>query len=570
MTPRRKMSFQRIIRLRMILIALFAVFLFGSLVWRMVYISMAVPELREYVKNENSTRVDQVIPKRGQILDRNGLILAESIDAYALYVNPRALKDPEMFAAAVGSIIEVPEKEIVEKIKKNSQELFLTIKRKLTASQYQDILNIRKPHYFDFGFEPDQRREYPKNKSAASVIGFVGWDNYGLSGIEFSCNHYLQGIPGKKIEYQTFMDDRVPLSSDILQKPVPGYNLVTCLDYTLQNLVEGILEKHIHQWDARGGVAIVIQPKTGEILCMANQPSFDLNQGGEFIQQPEYSNKAVSMNFEPGSIFKPIVASAALEEGIITPMSLHQCNGRINIADKTIECMLSHGEQNLSDIIRNSCNVSFVGIGMKLREQMYRFALRFNFGSQLPLELYQEKGVIPSPSSWYETTIATFSFGQGISATPLQMAMAYAAIANDGMMMKPQIIHEIKDAAGNIIQAFEPKLIRKVISSDTAREIKVALKNSVQDPRGTQAANIPGLSVGGKTGTAKKVVDGRYVDEKVITSFVGFFPVEDPQYVVLVSIDEPKPSYEAYGATVAAPIFREIVQWMQSHMLINP
>lgn len=571
MKKKKGISFCRIVKIRLLFLSLFSLFFVLFLSWGLLKLSLFSPNVKQYVQSKDPETVKTILAKRGQILDRNGIILAESVDAYSLYANPQALKDPEMFAAQVSSIVGVPEKTIVEQLKsgKKQEMLFTYIKRKLSTAQMQDILKIRKPYQQDFGFEDDQRREYPKIHSAASVIGFVGTDNLGLSGLEFAYQNTLNGIPGKKVVYEIFKDDRVPRSSDIIQKPIAGSTVVTTLDYSLQNLIEGILDKHIYKWDANGGVAIVMNPRTGEILAMANKPSFDLNQGQKFIDDPKYLNKAVSLNYEPGSIFKPIIASAALERGVITPMTLHKCSGSVRVADKTVECMIAHGEQNLADIIRNSCNVSFVGISMKLRDQMYHYAKRFNFGNALPVEIYgQEKGIIPQPKDWYETTVATFSFGQGISATPLQMITSYATIANDGIMMKPQIVKELRDPMGNAVEVFEPKVIRKVISAQTSREVKVALKNSVQDPRGTQQANIPGMSIGGKTGTANKVVNGQYADDKVITSFVGFFPVEDPQYVILVTIDEPHPSYDAYGSTVAAPIFKEIVQWMQSHMLL--
>jgi stage V sporulation protein D (sporulation-specific penicillin-binding protein) len=572
MKKKSKISFCRIVKARVLVLATLSFLLICFLSWGLIKISLFSPTVKQYVQGKDPETVKTILAKRGQILDRNGIILAESVDAHSLYANPQAIKDPEMFAAQVSSIVGVPEKTIVEQIKnekKNGMQ-FTYIKRKLSTSQMQDILKIRKPFQQDFGFEDDQRREYPKIQSAASVIGYVGTDNVGLSGLELTYQNIMNGIPGKKVVYEIFVDDRVPRSSDIIQKPISGSTIITTLDYALQNLIEGILDKHIYKWSARGGVAIVMNPRTGEILAMANKPSFDLNQGHRYIDDPEYLNKAVSLNYEPGSIFKPVIASAALEEGIITPMTLHKCSGSVRVADKTVECMIAHGEQNLADIIRNSCNVSFVGIGMKLRDHMYRYAKRFNFGSALPVEIYgQEKGIIPNPKDWYETTVATFSFGQGITATPLQMITSYATIANDGNMMKPQIVKELRDHAGNVVEAYEAKVIRRVISAQTSREMKVVLKNSVQDPRGTHQANIPGMSIGGKTGTAKKVVNGEYADDKVITSFIGFFPVEDPQYVILVTIDEPHPSYEAYGSTVAAPIFKEIVQWMQSHMLMQ-
>ncbi len=570
MKKARKLQHHATVKIRVILAGFFMTLLTIFIIFALLQVSLFNPVVKLYVQGADPETVRTILARRGQILDRNGNILAESVDAHSLWVNPRALKDPEMFASLVGPIIEIPEQQIIDLIHANSERFFVYVRRKITTSQMQDILQFRRPRNFDFGFEPDQRREYPKNRSAASLIGCVGTDNSGLSGLEFTFNEELNGIPGKQIVYQTFAGDRVPYSSDLIQKPMPGYSLLTTIDYTLQNIVEGILEKHIHRWNAVGGVAVVMDPGTGEILCMASRPTFDLNQGARFIENPNYFNKAVSMNFEPGSVFKTIIAASALEEGVLSPMTMLNCTGSVRIADARVQCMIPHGEQNLADILRNSCNVGFVEIGMKMRERMHRYAMRFNLGSALPIRIFgQERGIVPTPEKWHETTYATFSFGQGLTATPLQIITSYAALANDGKMMKPMIIRELRDHLGHPVEIFEPTLMRSIVSSQTAREIKLALRNSIHHPRGTHQAVVEGISIAGKTGTAKKVVDGRYVDDRVVTSFVGFFPAENPQYVILVSLDEPRPSHEAYGATVAAPIFKEIVQWMQSHMLLT-
>ena len=539
--------------------------------YRLLDISLFNRQIQSRLKEEISKDMRTINSKRGNIIDRKGIIMAESTEAFSLYANPKMMKDPEVFANIVSPIINMDEKEIVNIIKTHKNYFYWYIKRKISKSQKDSITKIR-PSIGDYGFEEDEKREYPKKDTASMLIGYAGLDNQGLTGLEYSLNNYLTGENGSKIVYHNFIGDNIPGSSTIYKNPRDGDSVTTTIDIDLQGVVETILDKHIYNWNAIGGVVIVMNPKTGEILTMASKPSYDLNKWDKYVNNTSYFNRAVSMNYEPGSIFKPFIASAALEEGIITPLTLHECTGTINVAGKTIRCVINHGgNQNLSDILRNSCNVSFVKIGLKLKDLIYKYAKRFNFGSIPPVEINSlEKGILLKPQEWSATTAATMSFGQGLSVTPLQIILGYSAIVNDGIMMKPMIIKEIKDKKGTIKKVFEPEILKKVISLETSREVKIALKNVVQDKNGVSQAKISNLSIGGKTGTANKIEYGEYVSYKNICSFVGFYPVEDPQYVILVSIDEPDSSLgDVYGSTVAAPIFKEIVLWLESHPLLK-
>lgn len=560
----------KIAKIRIVIIfPLLSILIVSMLSYRLFNISFINPEIQAYRKEENAKEYRTILARRGKIFDRNGVTLAESNEAYSLYVNPRVMKDPEVFANIISPIIGMSESEIVNIIKENKNYYFCYIKRKLSKSQKDNIETLRPPKG-DYGFEEDEKREYPKLDTASSVIGYVGMDNQGLTGLEYTLNDILAGQEGTKIVYHSFQGDNIPGSSLIYEDAKDGKSVALTIDSDLQGVIETILDKHIYNWNAAGGVSIVMDPKTGEILAMASRPAYDLNKWDKYINNSKYINRATSMNYEPGSIFKPFVAACALEEGVITPLTLHECSGSINVAGKTIQCMIAHGKnQNLSDILRNSCNVSFVKIGLKLKDLLYKYARRFGFGEKLPVEFYgQEKGILLPPQNWSATTPATMSFGQGISVTPLQLITGYSTIVNDGIMMKPMIVKEVIDSKGNTIEKKEPIVLKKVISKETSNELKIALKNVVQDPNGVNQARIPGLSIGGKTGTASKVEDGIYVQGKYICSFIGFYPVEDPAYVILVSIDEPDPYVgEVYGSTVAAPIFKEIVKWLELHPL---
>jgi cell division protein FtsI/penicillin-binding protein 2 len=392
--------------------------------------------------------------------------------------------------------------------------------------------------------------------------------------LEASYDEELKGTPGKKINYNAFIGDQMPGSWNALKEKKDGETIVLTINHYLQTKVEAILEKHCKIWNATGGVAIVMNPKTGEILTLANYPTFNLEDWENFWDKKKYMNRAISMNFEPGSIFKPITASAALEEGIITPETLHNCGRSISIGGITIECEANHGTNlDLSGILRNSCNVAFAKIGQKLGKTFYEYMKRFNFGSKFRCGLTgQESGILPEPEIWTESTASTMAFGQGLSVTPLQMISAYSAIINGGVMMKPIIVKQILTSQNIVRENNTPEEIKRVISKSTSEKIVKALQNVVQDPRSMANANIDGMSIGGKTGTAKQVTNGLYDNNKLVCSFIGFFPVEDPEYVILVSIQEPdhwNGYQEAFGSSVSAPAFREIAYWINTNPFKN-
>ena len=532
------------------------------------------PEVQKTVGWNNAQEHTSILPTRGQIKSSEGEIYAQTREAFRFWVDPSLIKDPDAFSANVGGILEVKPTIIATQIKRdaNAKLKYSVLKRKVLLAQKEAIIKkFKSTSYRDgytFGFEGDLKREYPKGSVAASLIGFVGMDNIGLSGLEASYDEELRGIPGKKINYNAFIGDQMPGSWNSVKEKKDGETILLTIQHTLQTKVEGILEKHCRIWNATGGVAIVMNPKTGEILSLANYPTFNLEVWENFWDKKKYMNRAISMNFEPGSIFKPIASSAALEEGFITPETIHTCGRIINIGGITIECEANHGKnQDLSAVLRNSCNVAFSKIGQKLGKTLYEYAKRFNFGSQVRCGLTgQESGILPEPSIWSESTASTMSFGQGLSVTPLQMISAYSAIINGGVMMKPIIVKQILSSQNVVIQNNTPEAIKQVISKSTSEKMVKALQNVVQDPRSMANANMDGMSIGGKTGTAKQVTNGRYDNNRVVCSFIGFFPVEDPEFIILVSIQEPdlwNGSQEAFGSTVSAPAFKDIVYWIQ-------
>jgi len=567
-------------RVSVLLSFLLLLFIFGWL----YYEAFIDPAIQKRIAWSNPLELSNILPTRGEIRSADKEKYSLCKEAYLFWVNPSLIDDPMTFSGYVSSIINEKPEKISQFIQdeKRSKKQYVIIKRKLSSSspgmnpkdeiikKLDSVNKYRNKQNYIYGFVPDLKREYPKNSVASALIGFTGTDNYGLSGLELSYDNVLRGTPGKQINYNAFIGDQMPGSRNDMKQKKDGDSIVLTINHFLQTKVEAILEKNCKAWNGTGGVAIVMNPKTGAILSLANYPSFNLNEWQDFWDVKKYMNRAISMNFEPGSIFKPITAAAALEEGFITPDTLHNCGRAVSIGGITIECERNHGNgQNLSDILRNSCNVALAKIGKNINKTFFEYAKRFNFGSPILCGLTgQESGILPDPAIWSDSSAATMSFGQGLSVTPMQMITAYSAIVNGGVMMKPMIVKQILNIQDVVVQNFQPESIKKVISSSTAEKLVLALQNVVQDPRSMANARIDGMSIGGKTGTAKQVTNGRYDNDKIVCSFIGFFPVENPQYVILVSIQEPdrwNGFEEAFGSTVSAPAFREIAYWLNLH-----
>lgn len=543
---------------------------------RLFYVAFLDKKVQSTISWVNPIIIKDILPLRGEIRSADHVLYAQCREAYLFWVNPTKLKSPKVFSALIHDIIQEDTTSIVKRIQDHKwvnkeENQYYILKQKIDREQKQKIEQILSntdgyTPEVDYGFDDDLKRTYPQKKVLSNLLGVVGDENFGLGGIEKWLENDLKGFPGKKREYHAFIGDQMPGSSDLLRVPQNGHHVTLTINHYLQTKVESVLEYQRQQWNATGATCIVMKPSTGEILSMATVPTYDLNLGSQFINDPKYKNQALRLNYEPGSIFKPIATSMALEESMIEENTIHECNGSFSVGGIRIECIISHGKQNLSGILRNSCNVALAKIGNLLGTTFYTYAVRFNFGKPLPgLPVEQENGILPPTKEWFDSTVATMAFGQGLSVTPIQMVCAYSAIANDGVMMKPILVKQIRDAEGQIILESKPEAIRQVLSKKIALKMKSVLKDVVADPDSIANAYIEGMSIGGKTGTAKQVVNGRYDNDSLICSFIGFFPVEKPEYVVLVSIIEPenwKGDQEAFGSSVAAPAFREIAYWI--------
>ncbi len=498
-----------------------------------------------------------VIPcKRGFIYDRHGESLAITTQVPSLYACPDAIKRPKEVAKILARILRIKYRVLLNCLKRRGE--FIWIKRWLTP---QEADEIEKMDLDGLNFRPENKRSYPHNSLAGQVLGFVGIDGLGLEGLEKRYDHVLQGTPGfyygiRDARGKIILAPRAPI-----QPAQDGDALYLSIDVGIQYAAEQALKKAVSKWHAKKGCAIVVVPQTGEILAMANYPFFNPNRF-RYATPSLWRNHAITDSFEPGSTFKTFLLAAALEEKIWRPHDiLYAENGHFHFEDVTFHDVKPHGWLSVENVIVYSSNIGAVKMGLKVgAKTIYEYIKKFGFSQKTGVELLGESpGLIRPLSQWTPVDAATVCFGQGIGVTALQLAMAYSAIANGGLLMKPLLVKRIVDAKGKVKREFEPQVKRRVISSETSLQIRKILRKVVVKGTG-ELAEIPGFAVAGKTGTSQKInpKTGRYYRDKYIASFIGFFPASHPRVVIAIVIDEPHPIH--YGGVVAAPAFKEIAQ----------
>ena len=498
---------------------------------------------------------------RGPIVDRRGAPLATSASAESLFVHPRGVGDPVKSAARLAPLLDMPEAELHALL--TSPKSFLWIKRRVQPAVADQVKALREP---GIGFVPDALRLYPNRELAAHVIGFEGADG-GLEGVERSWDKDLGGTPGRAIVGRDALGREVA-TQQIIQKPAPGRGLMLTLDTTIQYIAEREIDAAYRRTGSKAAMAVVLEPKTGDVLAIAIRPTFNPNTFLE-AKKEAVRNRAVSDPFEPGSTFKIIMAAAALEEGVVKPDDrIFGENGSITIARTTIRDWKKQGWMTFREVLQQSSNVGSIKVGMAIgKENYYRYMTAFGFGAPTGVGLAGEsRGLLREPGRWSALSLPTMSIGQEISVTALQIVSAFGAVANGGVLMQPRLVRATFDAEGREIARVEPKPVRRVISEETARTLMRLMVQIVDQGTG-HAAAIPGYEVGGKTGTAQKMDPAikRYSHAPGVLSFVGIAPADDPRFVMLVMLDEPK--NEKWGSEAAAPIFsavgHEILRYLE-------
>lgn len=508
---------------------------------------------------------------RGTIYDRNGQELAVSGMTKSLYANPSEIKDADQIAGALATLLGMKPEDVKEKLLAGGQ--FIWIKRMMEPAVAQQLQAIIKEYDMKgLGFLEESKRYYPNDTLAAQVLGFVGTDDIGLDGLEMVLD---KTIKGRLFEQLVDTDSHgIPIFKSIFNfiPTKQGKNVYLTLDSGIQFIVETSLDKAMKDTGAQGATIIVMNPHTGEILAMANRPTYNPNQFYKYSQN-EWKNRAVSYNYEPGSTFKTIVAAAAIQEGKAYPEEIFIDKGYVEVSGRQIKNWNDESYGNISflDILKYSINTGFVQIGMRLGAyKLTEYAQVFGFGKATGIDLPgEEAGLLFEPKEMRDSDTATMSIGQSIAVTPLQLITAVAAIANDGVLLKPHIIKEIRNADGSLVSEMSPQSIRQVVSPQTAQTLAAMMEKEVSEGGGNKAA-VKGYHFAGKTGTAEKLKDdgSGYAAGHYVASFVGFGPVEDPEVVILVVLDDPSGVY--YGGQIAAPVASDISTKIMRHLNIHP
>lgn len=497
---------------------------------------------------------------RGEIVDRNGEILATNVTTVSLVVVPGQIDDPERVAKDLSDILgtdyqdmlkHVTKSTSIERVHPEGRGLDYETAEKIDALGYDGVYLLK-----------ESKRYYPYETVLSHVLGYVGIDNQGLSGLELYYDEYLTGADGAIKYFSDGKGNKLELT-EVYEAPTSGITLELSIDINLQLAVENELDNAISKYNPEQALIVAMDPDTGEILAMASRPNFDSNNYGDYKTEVINRNLPIWMTYEPGSTFKIITLSAALEEQTINLFEdTFTDTGSINVDGATIHCWKAggHGTQTMLEVVENSCNPGFVRIGETLGvETLMDYIDKYGFGDKTGIDLNGESaGILFDPDVMGPVELATTSFGQGISVTPIQQIRAVSAAINGGWLYTPHMVSAFLESETNsLIEKVEPEVTRQVISEETSSLVRYALESVVANGSGKNAY-IENYRVGGKTGTAQKVVDGTYLDGNYILSFMGFMPADDPEIVVYVAIDNPK-GVTQYGGVVSAPIARSVL-----------
>jgi len=512
-------------------------------------------------------------PRRGAILDRNGYPLAASVDAYDVMVDSQVWDDPAQArqrAEALADVVDRPPQHILT-------DLSTSITREVIVGRgldYQGSLRVEDLRLPGVRLVRTSRRVYPEGNLAAPLIGFIGRDNVGLTGLEADYDRDLSGAAGSLFYERDGLGNKIALGYSERVPPEPGADIILTIDRYMQRLAERELDATIEKHEASGGTIIIMDPRTGAILAMASRPSFDLTNLdlSDESQMDLYRNRAITDLYEPGSVFKTVTMAAALDAGVVAPESVYVDEGVARISGWTIVNwdFGAHGTQTATQILVKSLNTGAVWLSELLESnRFYDYVFRFGFGQPTGVGLSGEAaGQVRTPAedAWSEVDMATNSFGQGINVTPLQIVTAISAIANDGKLVRPYVVQEVR--SGDDRQVFQPVEVRQVVTAEAANTLTHMMDAVVDGITTVYSISVPGYQVAGKTGTASISVPGGYKEGAYIASFAGFVPSDDPVLAMLIKIDEPKDV--PWGSAVCAPVFARMALSILNYLKVPP
>lgn len=538
---------------------------FGIILFRLVTLQvLQAAELTARADRQHQKSVT-LEGARGTVTDRHGKVLAMNMEVPSIFGVPTSLDSPTNAARSLSPVLRIRRDEIEKKLRQDKHFVWLARKVEPEQGQRLEQLSID-----GIGMVMEGRRFYPKGPLLAHVLGFVGMDGLGLEGLERRYEAQLHGEKRVTILQRDALGRTVFPKGLREQVPAPGHALTLTIDEVIQYIAEKELEEAVNNAHAKAGTIIVMEPQSGAILAMAVSPRFDPNTVAS-LTADRWRNRALTDTYEPGSTMKVVVAAAALEEKVMMPGSMvFGENGRMTIANTTIHDHEKLGWMTFAQMIQKSSNIGAAKTGMLLGEQrMYRYLQAFGFGQRTDVDLPGEVGgLLKSPREWGRRSLASISMGQEVGVTPLQMVSAVSAIANDGVLMKPYVVSEVRDQKGQLLKNILPHVRRRTVSPDTARTLTTILEGVVTNGTGMKAA-ISGYRVAGKTGTAQKVDPrtGTYSSSLSVGSFVGFVPADAPRLAMIIVIDEPQG--EAWGGVVAAPVFRRVGEQVLTYLGVS-
>jgi cell division protein FtsI (penicillin-binding protein 3)/stage V sporulation protein D (sporulation-specific penicillin-binding protein) len=530
--------------------------LIGCLAVRTVFVHVFPDErIKEQSQNQYWVYVP-VAASRGDIRDRNGQVLALSVSSTSFSI------DPDYWSAeSADALAPFFGRDISNKFRTKLSGKFHWVKRNVPRDIAKQVVDQKIP---GLSAVRESHRIYPHSELASHVIGFCDIDNYGLSGIEREWHNALFSKSQNRFfvrDARYNLHDLIGSNSGMLDTGAGSVKLT--LDSRIQQIVERELGNGAKKYDAKWGAGVCVNPQTGEIYAMASYPSVDLNNRESFNNSEKLRNNVTGRVYEPGSTFKPIILGIAKEMGVVSDNFYFKCTKKIRVADKDINDVAAHGNVTLEGLLIKSCNtgMAFIGNNKKMTSHAaWGMLKQFGFGIKSGVELSgEEEGLLRNPDEWHGVTKANIAIGQGLAVTPLQLAIGISAIANGGETLKPYIVEEVKNSNGEIIHQGQRRVRNSVLNAKTAEWLRRALYKTVEEGTG-KAAGIKGIPIAGKTGTAQIAASGTYAKGRYASSFVGFWPYEKPEYLLLIVIGEPQGKY--YGSEIAAPVFKAVVEDM--------
>ena len=553
--------FYKDIHVKIRLFFVIVIILFIVIIGKVLYIQVFEYDKLKKLSSDLWSRNLPIESNRGIIYDRNNNVLADNITTTSLVLIPNQIKEKDRSIKELSKILNVTEEEMskhvnkrtsIERVHPEGRRLSFDVADKISKLNLEGVYLVK-----------ESKRNYPYDKNLSHVLGYVGIDNQGLSGLELQYDKYLTGEYGSIKYFSDAKGNKLELN-EIYEEPQDGMNLILTIDNNIQLSVERELDNAVSKYNPEHALAIVMNPNNGEILAMSSRPNFSPSNYKNYSLEEINRNLPIWMNYEPGSTFKIITLAASLEENTVDLQNDHFYDGgSVKVANAKIKCWKTggHGAQTFLQVVENSCNPGFVALGQRLgKEKLFSYIDKFGFGKKTGIDLNGEAtGIIFNLDRVGEVELATTAFGQGVSVTPIQQITAVSAAINGGILYKPYIVKSINEpeTSSTIIEN-NPTEIRRVISKETSMKVAMALESVVTNGTGRNAF-IDGYRVGGKTGTAQKVKDGAYLSGNYILSFIGFLPADNPKVVVYVAIDNPKGVVQ-YGGTVAAPIAKAILE----------